>query len=122
MRLSCKRGQGMVTEYLTMIIIAVGAAAAMVVFLQRGFQGRVRDGVNNISEEARAAAPGINILRQYEPYYTLSNTKADAGSEGTEKIAPDRSAAAFTMQREQTGSSDQSADSQSVQLAPKDAD
>ena len=80
-------------EYALMIAIVVGAFSIMQLYIKRGLQARIKDGVNNIpgiiankSADALVMSSLFNGTDQYEPYYYRNATydMSTTASEGTE--------------------------------------
>lgn len=82
-----RKGQN-VAEYSILIALVIGAAVAMQVYVKRGFQGRVRDAVDNPG--AAVADVGGQALtwtgEQYEPYYQKSEFKVKSARNVTETV------------------------------------
>ncbi|MCG8430219.1 MAG: hypothetical protein MJA29_03495 [Candidatus Omnitrophica bacterium] len=60
-----KRAQS-VAEYAIAIASVIAALVAISLYVQRGMQGVIKDGVDTTAET-------LNITAQYEPYYYLSD-------------------------------------------------
>ena len=73
-----RMGQGLVSEYAVMVVIGVAVISAMMVYVRRAYQGRVRD-TSQFMMQSAASALGKNIRLEYEPYYTESSTIQTVG-------------------------------------------
>lgn len=81
-----KKGQN-IAEYVILVAIIIGAAAAMQVYLKRGIQGRMADAID--------VAPSVDVAgttlefktRQYEPYYAQSASDVTSNSNIHETVA-----------------------------------
>lgn len=77
LRMLNKRGQN-TAEYAILIGVIVAAAIAMQVYVRRGMQARVKDGVDH---SMNMDSGGVFNTSQYEPYYMDSNTQTTQDSE-----------------------------------------
>lgn len=75
-----RRGQG-TAEYATLIALAIAGVISMQQYVQRGFQGRMRDATVFLREEGSRGSEGrIGTTLQYEPYYINQSAQIDRDS------------------------------------------
>lgn len=68
-----RKGQN-VAEYSVLIALVIGAAIVMQIYVKRGLQGRVRDGVDYAPAVEPIAGKTLDFsTKQYEPYYIDSD-------------------------------------------------
>lgn len=74
-----KKGQN-IAEYVILVAIIIGAAAAMQVYLKRGIQGRMADAVDVAPDVDVAGSTLTFSTKQYEPYYVNSASDVTSNS------------------------------------------
>jgi len=80
-----KKGQN-IAEYVILVAIIIGAAAAMQVYLKRGIQGRMADAVD-VAPDADVAGTTLSFkTKQYEPYYANSASDVTSTAEAHEVV------------------------------------
>lgn len=92
--LSNKRGQGILGEYVILLMIVVAAALVISTYVKNSFNARLFDARNHAIEQAReeclenckGAIPEGGIAREYEPYYTNMEVNQDRWTEDTTAI------------------------------------
>ena len=71
----------MISEYMIVIAIIVSATTAMILFVQRTLQAKLKDTKDTVMEwvrdEAQAGGSTANILASYEPYYLRTETEIE---------------------------------------------
>jgi len=86
-----------ISEYMLIMLMAVGAITAMTVFFSRTIQGRIFDARNYmantfISETRQELGDDAfigNFYLEYEPYYLSSVTDMDQRSDVNRELLPD---------------------------------
>ena len=72
-----KKGQAILSEYVMIFFVVIGAGVAMTVFVQRSFEARIHDARNLLINAVNSACDsncmkatgGSSIPYEYEPYY-----------------------------------------------------
>ena len=74
-------------EYAIIIAVVVGALSGMQLYMKRGMQGNLKDGMDKIPSQVGAG--GLLSSQQYEPYYMAKGEYAmqTTSSEGTASSA-----------------------------------
>jgi hypothetical protein len=116
-----KSGQSITAEVVITFVLVTVVVAAMSTYIRRTMQGRVRDAIVYVRNEAETAtmnADGFvqDIPLQYEPYYAVAESATNQMSTDTSRI--DSVNADFVRDTSQG----RIVISNSVQLAPKDRD
>ena len=101
-----KKGQGVTGEYVVLIGLVSVAITAMTVYVRRTLQGRIGD-ADYYAVHGAATAIGVNILREYEPYYKRQTTDTDADKLSREFTVTGGSAVTSVNQNSVKSSSDQ---------------
>lgn len=104
-----KKGQSTM-EYAILISLVIAAIAGMQVYVKRGVQGRIKDGVENMVTKTVAGDFGIpvdkvagdNYYRQFEPYYLDSAFATERAEKLTEKFGTDTTAGKATSVERKT--------------------
>lgn len=73
------RGALNVTEYAILVALVIAALTAMKVYVARGVQAKIRDGVDGSLSEITGGQ-----IRQYEPYYIQSSLDSSTHNRDTE--------------------------------------
>ena len=82
-----KRGQN-IAEYVILVAIIIGAAAAMQIYLKRGISGRIADATDHAPQIADVAGAPLSFnTKQYEPYYADSSSDVTSTSTVSEDLA-----------------------------------
>lgn len=111
------KGQSVMSEYVMVFFLVIGALVAITVFVQRALEARMHDArnymINAITDSGACnancvAAAGGNIFYEYEPYYAVSIADARRNASdtmGTTSGNPQSIGAVYTKQvRESTSS------------------
>ena len=83
------RGQS-TAEYAIVISVVIAAVLGMQLYMKRGMQGKVKDGVDFFTNQEgtmdSSLTNNISNLDQYEPYYAESNTTTNQSSSENEQM------------------------------------
>lgn len=71
-------------EYALLIALVIAAAIAMQLYVQRGMQAKMRDGI--LYMVSQTCSQGFGNAVQYEPYYLQSNYNIDRTSAETVRL------------------------------------
>lgn len=112
-----KSGQALTSEYAIALVLGVAAAGSMFFYFKRALQGKIRDANIHMIREVMVGSGGsaVNVLLQYEPYYTTSNSETDLYTVREEKTLAGGVLGLDTKLVRDEGV-------YSVQLPPKEAD
>ncbi len=88
-RLRSIQGQAIFAEYVLVFFIVVGMMTVMTVYFKRAVQARIRDSRDYMVKEVKTRTAGYysgNLITQYEPYYTSTNTTINTSSNMTDTL------------------------------------
>lgn len=102
-----QRGQS-TAEYAIVISVVIAAVIGMQLYVKRGMQGKVKDGVDFFTNQGGKMDNGVNdmsTLDQYEPYYAEGNIHTQSDSTETEQMTTGGAVAktTFTSTQKRTG-------------------
>lgn len=83
-----KKGQGVSAEYVIVITLVTASIGAMIVYVQRTLQGRMRDATILTAARAQESL-GNAVLIEYEPYYVKTEMTADQASSSSQRSIAD---------------------------------
>ena len=107
-----------------MLVLVVAAVSAMSVYVRRALQAKIYDARNTMIERVADAynssryAPVTTIANEYEPYYLQTNTTGMSDYQDKESLTAGGTTGTF-LKNIIIGAT--AADTESVQLPPKDA-
>ena len=76
-RFRSSKGQGIVAEYMVILMVVIAAVATMFTYIKRTLQGRVYDAQCVVMNRASEAL-NSPVAMEYEPYYVQSFTATDS--------------------------------------------
>lgn len=116
MKLRSKKAQAVLMEYVIIAMIAMAAVVTMIIYVQRGLQGRIQGARTHMLKEVAAAVPGERVQIEYEPYYTNTLTDIDQDAWTKESMISTGILGPYEKESLTSGSYN----SVSTQLPPKD--
>lgn len=91
-RISCKRGQMIASEYVITLFVVVGVITGMSVYFRRAVQGRIRDAhnamLNIVRDRIGTQYAGNDVYIQYEPYYRETDSEVVVANNNQSQVLP----------------------------------